>query len=428
MTLFASHLHLQVDMGYGHPPSASSICEISGFIVRHSEYVYMGCLGLSKLLLFTDLTIRGRLAVGLNPNMRLIGISEFKPKSDVNGSHDSSEPLVGGETVFYGSRNSLVAEVSPTQGMALFHLHGAKMGGMHVSASRGEHRSKTGPDRTGQDRTGLRPSWSKTPDRGPDRNGMVRSGSVFGPVRVGIRSGPTRHNLRVFGKIGPDRTARTEDRIGPKPWTEDRTEIRSMDLIKQLNVERRVTVGMEQAVNVIKRLCKKPPIFSSLGAVSLDTMITDPKKNAAEAKSRGNAAFNQKKYIGTSAEAVKKKPKDVEINTCNGLMKYAKECTNTEASPSNILVVGTLHVYKAFKFHLVKIYRENPTWNHNTMTNLINLEVGSCHFPHNNTLHSWIGLLTVSAYSVSRICKKGKDGSMACLRWLRHLLHDNIDC
>nr|GEV97860.1 putative ribonuclease H-like domain-containing protein [Tanacetum cinerariifolium] len=31
------------------------------------------------------------------------------------------------------------------------------------------------PDRTGQDRTGPRPSRSKTPDRGPDRNGTVRS-------------------------------------------------------------------------------------------------------------------------------------------------------------------------------------------------------------------------------------------------------------
>ncbi|GJU73014.1 hypothetical protein Tco_1264419 [Tanacetum coccineum] len=41
--------------------------------------------------------------------------------------------------------------------------------------------------------------------------------------------------------------------------------------------ERRVTVGMEQAVNVIKRLCKKPPIsdteFSSRGAVSLHTVL-----------------------------------------------------------------------------------------------------------------------------------------------------------
>ncbi|GJT74268.1 hypothetical protein Tco_1040993 [Tanacetum coccineum] len=96
--------------------------------------------------------------------------------------------------------------------------------------------------------------------------------------------------------------------------------------------ERRVTVGMEQAVNV----------------------ITDPKKDVAEAKSRRNATFNQKKHatnkfklatkkffdhgrlfsiksyyallqdMGTSVETVKK-PEDVEINTCNGLIKYAKE-------------------------------------------------------------------------------------------------------
>ncbi|GJR45575.1 2-oxoglutarate (2OG) and Fe(II)-dependent oxygenase superfamily protein [Tanacetum coccineum] len=112
--------------------------------------------GLSNL--FTDLTIRGRVAVGLNPNIRLyrykvgqrfgrhidesvdvgegkrthytlliyLNGGETKAKADTNGSHNSFEPLVGGETVFYGSRNSLVAEVSPTQGMALFHLHGAK--------------------------------------------------------------------------------------------------------------------------------------------------------------------------------------------------------------------------------------------------------------------------------------------------------------
>nr|GEV34037.1 hypothetical protein [Tanacetum cinerariifolium] len=53
------------------------------------------------------------------------------------------------------------------------------------------------PDRTGQDRTGPRPSWSKTPDQGPDRT-------------------------------EPDRTDRTEDRIGLKPQTEDRIEIRSV--------------------------------------------------------------------------------------------------------------------------------------------------------------------------------------------------------
>ncbi|GJS71538.1 pentatricopeptide repeat-containing protein [Tanacetum coccineum] len=49
--------------------------------------------------------------------------------------------------------------------------------------------------------------------------------------------------------------------------------------------ERRVTVGMEQAVNV----------------------ITDPKKNAAEAKSRGNAAFNQKKYSHSKFKLATKK-------------------------------------------------------------------------------------------------------------------------
>ncbi|XP_071707821.1 uncharacterized protein [Rutidosis leptorrhynchoides] len=113
--------------------------------------------GLNKL--FTHLTIRGKVAVGLNPNIRLYrykvdqrfgrhidesvdigegkhthytlliylnGDGEFKHKSDVNGSDDSCEPLVGGETVFYGPRSSLVAEVTPTQGMALFHIHGAK--------------------------------------------------------------------------------------------------------------------------------------------------------------------------------------------------------------------------------------------------------------------------------------------------------------
>nr|GEU37340.1 hypothetical protein [Tanacetum cinerariifolium] len=58
---------------------------------------------------------------------------------------------------------------------------------------------------------------------------MVRSGpGRVGPSRSSVWSGPTRHNLRVFGKIGPDRTDRTEDRIGTKPQTEDRTEIRSM--------------------------------------------------------------------------------------------------------------------------------------------------------------------------------------------------------
>nr|GEV45976.1 hypothetical protein [Tanacetum cinerariifolium] len=64
------------------------------------------------------------------------------------------------------------------------------------------------PDQTGQDRTEPRPNWSKTPDRGPYKNGMVRSGLVFSPVLQGIMFG-------FFGKTdwtGPDRTVPT----GPK--------------------------------------------------------------------------------------------------------------------------------------------------------------------------------------------------------------------
>ncbi|XP_016174779.1 uncharacterized protein LOC107617521 isoform X1 [Arachis ipaensis] len=117
--------------------------------------------GLSKL--FSDLRIRGKVAIGLNPNIRFYrykvgqrfgrhidesvdlgdgkrthytllvylsgGPGDLKPKSKNNSSNptDSSvDPLVGGETVFYGSRNSIVAEVSPTEGMALLHIHGDK--------------------------------------------------------------------------------------------------------------------------------------------------------------------------------------------------------------------------------------------------------------------------------------------------------------
>ncbi|KAK9914166.1 hypothetical protein M0R45_037958 [Rubus argutus] len=114
--------------------------------------------GLNKL--FSDIKIQGQVAVGLNPNIRfyrykagqrfgrhidesvdledgrlthytlLIYLSGgFKPKAknDVSTPRDSSsEPLVGGETVFYGSRNSVVAEVAPAEGMALLHIHGHK--------------------------------------------------------------------------------------------------------------------------------------------------------------------------------------------------------------------------------------------------------------------------------------------------------------
>ncbi|KAG8638446.1 uncharacterized protein LOC110630950 isoform X2 [Manihot esculenta] len=114
--------------------------------------------GLNKL--FSDIKIRGKVAVGLNPNIRfyrykagqrfgrhidesvdlgdgkrthytlliyLSGDSKARTKHDPNDSKDSSlEPLVGGETVFYGSRNGVVAEVAPTEGMALLHIHGDK--------------------------------------------------------------------------------------------------------------------------------------------------------------------------------------------------------------------------------------------------------------------------------------------------------------
>ncbi|XP_052177579.1 uncharacterized protein LOC127791635 [Diospyros lotus] len=113
--------------------------------------------GLDKL--FSEIKIRGKIAIGLNPNIRFyrykvgqrfgrhidesVDIGEgkrthytlliylsggFRPKSknDKSGPQDSSEILIGGETVFYGSRNGVVAEVHPTEGMALFHIHGDK--------------------------------------------------------------------------------------------------------------------------------------------------------------------------------------------------------------------------------------------------------------------------------------------------------------
>ncbi|KAH1191091.1 hypothetical protein GmHk_20G058469 [Glycine max] len=114
--------------------------------------------GLSKL--FSDIKIRGKVAVGLNPNVRFYrykvgqrfgrhfdasvdlgdgkrtyytllvylsggpGELKSKPKNDSsNPSVSSVDPLVGGETVFYGRRNKTVA---PTEGTALLHLHGDK--------------------------------------------------------------------------------------------------------------------------------------------------------------------------------------------------------------------------------------------------------------------------------------------------------------
>ncbi|KAL6526947.1 hypothetical protein OROGR_016037 [Orobanche gracilis] len=55
----------------------------------------------------------------------VLGKSKAESKSD-GTSQDSLDPLVGGETVFYGPRNDLVVEVPPTEGMALLHVHGDK--------------------------------------------------------------------------------------------------------------------------------------------------------------------------------------------------------------------------------------------------------------------------------------------------------------
>ncbi|XP_073127757.1 uncharacterized protein [Henckelia pumila] len=130
--------------------------------------------GLQQFL--SDFRIQGKVAVGLNPNIRLYrytvgqrfgqhidesvylgegrrtyytlliylsgapGGTKAKSKNDENGApsklkaraknnellQDSSDVLVGGETVFYGPRNALVAEVPPAEGMALLHVHGSK--------------------------------------------------------------------------------------------------------------------------------------------------------------------------------------------------------------------------------------------------------------------------------------------------------------
>ncbi|KAF8380353.1 hypothetical protein HHK36_027838 [Tetracentron sinense] len=114
--------------------------------------------GLKKL--FAEIKIRGKIAVGLNPNIRfyrykagqrfgrhidesvdlgegrrtyytlliyLSGGLRTKANNDLSRNQGSAvESLVGGETVFYGSRQGVVAEVAPIEGMALLHIHGDK--------------------------------------------------------------------------------------------------------------------------------------------------------------------------------------------------------------------------------------------------------------------------------------------------------------
>lgn len=112
--------------------------------------------GLSNF--FLDIRVRGKAAVGLNPNIRfykykigqhfgqhidesvdlgggntteytlliyLNGGLKSKGKKILNSAQSSTrEALIGGETVFYAPRKGIVAEVAPIAGMALFHIHG----------------------------------------------------------------------------------------------------------------------------------------------------------------------------------------------------------------------------------------------------------------------------------------------------------------
>lgn len=105
--------------------------------------------GLSEL--FSDIKIRGKRAVGLNPNIRFYRYKEgqrFGPHIDesvdlgggcrteytllvylnghgkTNGNKNTGQQLLGGETVFYAGRKGVSIEVAPIAGMALFHIHG----------------------------------------------------------------------------------------------------------------------------------------------------------------------------------------------------------------------------------------------------------------------------------------------------------------
>ncbi|KAJ1299083.1 hypothetical protein BS78_01G504000 [Paspalum vaginatum] len=101
--------------------------------------------------IFTDISVSGKTATGLNPNIRFYRYVEGQRfgrhidesvdlgdgsktyytlliyLSGKGSAKDSSgQALVGGETVFYDQRGGVVAEVAPVQGLALLHLHGAK--------------------------------------------------------------------------------------------------------------------------------------------------------------------------------------------------------------------------------------------------------------------------------------------------------------
>ncbi|BDA40651.1 hypothetical protein COCOBI_01-3040 [Coccomyxa sp. Obi] len=92
---------------------------------------------------FRNIVLDGRHACGLNPNIRIYRYTsgqKFGQHYDDSVSLDEerdtqytlliylsgtgSQALVGGETVFYGKRGKVVANVVPKTGMALLHRHG----------------------------------------------------------------------------------------------------------------------------------------------------------------------------------------------------------------------------------------------------------------------------------------------------------------
>eukprot|EP00210_Caulerpa_lentillifera_P005790 g5536.t1 len=104
--------------------------------------------GLSKI--FSEIQLEGMQAIGLNPNIRFYKYSKgqkFGRHVDDSVSFENSETkytlliylsgsgpshsikqdsLSGGETIFYGKKNRVLASVVPKTGMALLHIHGDK--------------------------------------------------------------------------------------------------------------------------------------------------------------------------------------------------------------------------------------------------------------------------------------------------------------
>ncbi|KAG0555833.1 hypothetical protein KC19_11G006700 [Ceratodon purpureus] len=90
--------------------------------------------------LFDGVVVGRKVAVGLNPNIRLYRYGQgqrfgphYDESVDIDGGGATEFTLLvyltgglrGGETVFY-DRRKIVAEVAPAAGMALFHIHGAR--------------------------------------------------------------------------------------------------------------------------------------------------------------------------------------------------------------------------------------------------------------------------------------------------------------